>query len=482
VATPLDPNEATLREWVQTALERALAHLAAAPGDRVQHTEGGAALAAALRHPTVGDEGVPLETVLDTVFNEALSVTYNTASGGYLAYVPGGGLPASAVADLVTALVNRYTTVWVAAPGLVEIEQNAVRWLLDLVGWGPRAGDDEGEGLLLSGGSMANFTAVHTARATKLKDRPTDGVLYTSSEAHHSVFKAAMLAGFRHEDVRALPLDEHLQLQPDVLRAAVEEDKRAGRRPFMVLANAGSTNTGTVDPLGPLAEVCAAHDLWLHVDGAYGAPFLLTDRGREALTGIERADSITLDPHKGLFLPFGTGALLVRRPGLLRAAHEVPGAYMPPMQDDRRHVDYAAMGPELTREWRGLRVWLPLKLHGRRAFEAALDERLDLARQAAARVAALEDVVLHSPPALSLFSFRLEPPGVTGAALDALNKAWLERTCARGRVFLTGTQLARGFVCRMCVLHLRTDAERVEAALEDLAAARDEVLAEAEAA
>ncbi len=293
------------------------------------------------------------------------------------------------------------------------------------------------------------------------------------------MFKAALLAGFAPDDVRSLPVDEHFRLQPEALATAVDNDRKAGRRPFLVVANAGSTNTGTIDPLQAIAEVCAREQLWLHVDAAYGGPFLLTERGRRALAGIERADSITLDPHKGLFLPFGTGALLVRERGRLKAAHEVPGAYMPPMQDDRAHLDFAAMGPELTREWRGLRLWLPLKLHGRRAFEDALDDKLDLARWAAGQVGALEHVVLHAPPTLSLFAFRLQPPGVEGGALDALNKAWLESTCARGRVFLTGTQLERGFVLRMCVLHLRTDRARVEAALEDLAAARDEVLAEA---
>jgi aromatic-L-amino-acid decarboxylase len=246
--------------------------------------------------------------------------------------------------------------------------------------------------------------------------------------------------------------------------------------PFLVAASAGTTNTGAVDPLAELADLAARQGLWLHVDAAYGGFFLLTEEGRRAMRGIERADSIVLDPHKGLFLPYGTGAVLVRDGQALKRAHSLTADYMPHFQDDPDRVDFSQYSPELSRPFRGLRVWLPFKMHGAGVFRAELEEKLALARLAADRLREMEDVEILAEPQLSLVAFRLAPAGAAAADLDGLNRRFIERVNARQRVFLTGTLLRGRFALRICVLSFRTHRDRMEQALEDIAAARAEVL------
>ena len=389
--------------------------------------------------------------------------SFNAAGPGYLAYIPGGGLFASAVADLIADAVNRYTGLWMPAPGLVQLEVNVLRWLCRSVGYGEGSG-----GLLTSGGSLANFSALVTARRERLGDDFLDGVLYASDQAHHSVQKAALLAGFAERHLRLVESDQRFRLRLDGLAEQVRADRAAGRRPFLVVANGGSTNTGALDDLEALAELCARERLWLHVDAAYGGFFALTERGRSALRGIERADSITLDPHKGLFLPYGNGALVVRDAAALRRAHSVHADYLPELQSDPEHVDFAEISPELSRPNRGLAVWLPLALHGLGAFRRALDEKLDLALWAADELRRVPGLELVAEPQLTVVPFRLADGGLDASASDARNRALLLAINARKRVFLSGTLLRERFVLRLCVLSFRTHRGHMEAAIEDI--------------
>jgi aromatic-L-amino-acid decarboxylase len=435
------------------------------PSQPMHATRGGKKLATSLREP-MPERGAPLERLLRLLFGRVLPASLNTASPGYLAYVPGGGLFESAVADLIALATNRYAGVWLAAPGLVQLEQNVLAWFADAVGLPTGHG-----GLLTSGGSMASLIAMVTARRERLPPDFLRGVVYTSDQAHHSVWKAASLAGFPDERIRFLPSDEHFRLRLDALERAIDEDRRAGLSPFCVVGNAGTTNTGAVDDLDAMATIAATHRLWFHVDAAYGGFFVLTERGRAALRGIERADSVVLDPHKGLFLPYGTGCLLVRDREALRRTHQRQASYMPPMQNDPDLVDFCDLGPELSREARGLRVWLPLKLHGAGAFRAQLDEKLDLARHAAAALAAMPAIDVVAPPELSLLAFRVRPSHIGGdeRAADEATRAVMAHVNARQRVLLTGAEVHGRFVARMCILSFRTHQDRIDAALEDVA-------------
>jgi len=461
-APPLDPPLDVWRALTDVVVDRIARHHAQLADMPARSVDGGRALAERLRATTPSEEGRPLDALLDVLFDEALPCTFNTASGGYLAYIPGGGLPAAALADFIASSVNRYTGVWAAAPGLVELEQNALRAIVTLIGL-PK----ETAGVLTSGGSLANLSAIVAARHARLGDRFDDGVLYTSSEAHHSVDKAARIAGFRLDQVAKLPIDARFRVDVDALSARVSRDRAEGKRPFLVVAHAGTTNTGAVDRLADIARVCAREDLWLHVDAAYGGFFAMTARGRDILDGIERADSITLDPHKGLFLPYGTGCLLVKDARALEAAHDVTAAYMPASSSDPLHVDFAARSAELSRPFRGLAVWLALELHGARAFRDALDARIDMARDLADRLARIDGVRVVAPPELSLFPFTIDDDG-------ARTSRALERVNARGRVFLTSTIVHGRTLARACVLHLRTDRARIDACVEDLTRAIDD--------
>jgi aromatic-L-amino-acid decarboxylase len=458
----LEPSAAEMRRLVQSALDRIVAHVESLPRQPSADVDGAAELARSLAGP-MPEAGRPFEDLLDLLFDRAVPKSFNTAGPGYLAYIPGGGLFHTAVADLIADTVNRYVGVWQAAPALSQLEANVVRWFCDVAGYPSGA-----RGLLTSGGSLANFTALATARAERLPEDFLRGVLYASDQTHHSVQKAARLAGFPARNVREVPSDDRFRLDLGALRAAVAADRAAGLSPFLVVGNAGTTNTGAVDDLAALADLAAAEGLWLHVDAAYGGFFLLTARGREALRGIERADSVTLDPHKGLFLPYGTGALVVRDGGALRRAQGLHADYLPARPPDEGFVDFSEISPELSRPFRGLRVWLPVMLLGVAPFRRALDEKLDLAAWAAAELGKMEEVEMVAEPQLSLLAFRVVRPGLDGEALDRLNRRFLERVNARRRVYLTGT-VARGrFVPRICVLSFRTHQDRMAAAMEDI--------------
>ena len=470
MTNPLELSASEMRALVAAALDRIVAHIESLPRQPVSDTRGGFEVARSLVEP-LPEEGAPLAGLLDLLFDRAVPPSFNTASPGYLAYIPGGGLFHAAVADLIAESVNRYSSIYAAAPALAQLEANVIAWFCQLAGYPPEA-----RGTLTSGGSLANWTALVTARRERLPENFLSGVIYASDQSHYSVAKGAILAGFPEGNVREVPTDDRFRMRTDALAERIEEDRRRGLTPFLIAASAGTTNTGAVDPLPELADLAARERLWLHVDAAYGGFFLLTAEGRRAMRGIERADSLVLDPHKGLFLPYGTGAVLVRDGQALRRAHSLTGDYMPGFQEDPDRVDFSQYSPELSRPFRGLRVWLPFKMHGAGAFRAQLEEKLALARLAADRLREMEGIEILAEPQLSLLAFRLAPAGTPESELNDLNQRFLDRVNARQRVFLTATRLRGRFAPRICVLSFRTHRERMEMALEDIEAARREVL------
>jgi aromatic-L-amino-acid decarboxylase len=417
------------------------------------------------------EQGTTLEGLVDSLFRDWIPRSFTSSGPGYLAYIPGGGLYPAALADFIAGTTNRYTGIWQAAPALVQLEANALDWLREWMDFPAGA-----RGLFTSGGSMATFNAIVCARERHLGPEIRRGVLYTSDQAHHSVLKSAKLAGVMPDRVRAVAGDESYRLPPEALADAIAADRRAGLTPFAVVSSAGTTNTGAVDPLDAIADLCAAEGLWHHVDGAYGAFFYLCDETRTALSGLSRADSLTLDPHKGMFLPYGTGALLVRDGAALRAAHQATADYLPAMPHPEDFYDPSQHGPELTRGFPGLRVWLSIKLFGTAAFRGALAEKRALALEALRRVAALPNVVIDAPAELSLFAFHVTWPGATRAQEDAATRALMDGITRRGRVMVTGA-VARGrYLGRVCVLSFRTHLAQIDALVEDLASCLDDIV------
>lgn len=469
---PLELSPEAFRQLADQATERLVGYLASLDTQPAAGLGGGKELAEALVEE-VPDGGASFEELLDLLFERAIPVSFNTAGPGYLAFIPGGGVPHAGVADLISSTVNRYIGAWLPAPGLVQLETNVIRWFCDFVGLPAGSG-----GVLTSGGSIANLTAVVTARQERLPEDFLAGTIYVSDQAHHSVARAARLAGFPARRVREIPCDDHFRVRLDVLRHEIAEDRQRGLQPFLLVANAGSTNTGAVDDLEAMADLAAEEELWLHVDAAYGGFFVMTDRGKATLRGIERADSLTLDPHKGLFMPYGTGCLLVRDLATLHRAHSARADYLPTLRDDLEQIDFCEISPELSRDFRGLRIWLPFRMHGAGAFRRQLDEKLDLAAWATDEMRQVPELEILAEPQLSLVVFRLHPKGCTAEELDRLNRDFIDRINRRQRVMLTGTILPGiGFALRICVLSFRTHRERMEMGMQDLRRAAEEALA-----
>lgn len=468
--SPLELDEATMRAMVAGAVDRIVAHvegLSASPVTRAARSDLSRA-----NLPPLPRDGTSFEAILDQLFDEIIPPSVNTAGPGYLAYIPGGGIFHAALADFIAKSVNRYVGYWYMAPAIARLESTVIRWFCDIVGYGPDAG-----GVLTSGGSMATLTAIIAARTTRLPEDFRNGVVYATSQTHYSVAKAALLAGFPERCLRLVPVDATWRMDPRALEAAIAADRAAGLTPFMVVGTSGTTNTGAVDPLAALADIAEREDLWLHVDGAYGGFFMLTEAGRAALAGISRADSVTLDPHKGLCLPYGTGALVTKSLAPLKATYGARAEYLPAMNDVEGEIDFCGLSPELSRDWRGLRVWLPLTMHGIAPFRENLEEKLALAREAEEALRAMPHVEILARPQLSVLAFRLDPGDRRAEAVDALNERWLEAITRRQRILLSPTRLDGRFALRMAILSFRTHADRVREGLADIRAAAEEVFA-----
>ena len=458
-----------MRAMADDVVGRCIGHIASLDRQPSCGDVDAAALCRALREPAP-EHGADLAPLLDTLFRDLIPRSFTAPGPGYLAFIPGGGVYPAALADFITNATNRYTGVWQAAPALVQLEANALDWLREWMDF-----PAEARGLFTSGGSMATFNAIVCARERQLGAEIRRGVLYTSDQAHHSVLKSAKLAGVMPDRVRAIESDGAFRLRIDLLRSAISADRRAGLTPFAVVSSAGTTNTGAVDPLEQIADICAAESLWHHVDAAYGAFFYLCDELRGTLSGLPRADSLTLDPHKGMFLPYGTGALLVRDGAALRAAHEATASYLPAMPHPTDFYDPSQHGPELSRGYPGLRVWLSVKMYGAAAFRAVLAEKRALTMDAFARVAALSGIVIDAPPELSLFAFHVTRPGAGLADEDAMTRALMAETTKRGRVMVTGATAHGRYLGRVCVLSFRTHQAQIDALVEDFAAVLSEI-------
>ncbi len=378
-----------------------------------------------------------------------------TASPRFTGYIPGGGLFHAAVGDFLAATANKYAGFASAAPGAVRMENAVSAWLARTIGFPEGAA-----GTLTSGGSMANLTAIVTAR--EARDEEGGGAVYLTGFAHHCIDKALRIAGRARAPRRLIATDERHRMRADALAAALEKDRAEGIRPWLVVASAGTVDTGAVDPLDEIADLCAEHGAWFHVDGAYGGLFMLCDEGKAVLGGIERADSAALDPHKTLFLPYGTGAVVVRDGQTLFDAFSASADYIQEFAANDVGPSPANLSPELTRHFRALRLWLPLQLAGVAAFRAAQSEKIRLARYLHARLAAMPGWDSGAPPDLSVVAFRHREG-------NAFNDRLLARIQQEGRIFLSGTRIGGETWLRCAILSFRTHLTHIDEIIDVLA-------------
>ncbi|HSS52897.1 MAG TPA: aminotransferase class V-fold PLP-dependent enzyme [Thermoanaerobaculia bacterium] len=461
-ASPLDPDATGrehLRDAVMASSERFLHGVETLAG--YVDTEDKAV--GLLRVP-ISESGVPIEAVIELLEQEVIRPGAHPASGGHLAYIPGGGIYHSALGDYLAAVSNKYAGIFFTGPGPVRMENMVIRWVADLLGYPAEAG-----GNIASGGSIASLAAITAARdAHGLKGADfASAVIYLTNQAHHCLEKALRIAGLGDAQVRSIPIDDRFRMRPDALEQAIAADRGQGLEPWLIIAAAGTTDTGAVDPLDAIATIAERERCWFHVDAAYGGFFLLTAHGRSMLKGIERSDSVVLDPHKSLFLSWGAGIVVVRDVKPLAAAHQASGHYMQDALREPGEISPADVSAELTKPFRALRMWLPLILLGTQPFRAALEEKLLLARYFYQEIQALGFEVGPYPD-LSIVTFRWVPPGATLERTNQINQEIVDGARKDGRIFLSSTLLDGRFILRMVALSFRTHRRTIDLALQIL--------------
>ncbi len=408
-------------------------------------------------HPfDLSEDPIILQDLLDEQEKFIDSQGINAAAGGHMGYIPGGGLYPSAMGDFIAAVTNSYAGVHYASPGAVQLENALISWMCRLMGYPKSA-----VGNLTSGGSISNLIAVVTAREAqglKAKDF-SKAVVYLSTQAHHSVQKALRIAGLGESVLRYIPLDENLRLDFLKLKEIVENDRNSGLIPFMINASFGTTNTGAIDPVEDIVKLAKKHKIWFHIDAAYGGFFKLCSELQSKYKGVEYADSITLDPHKTLFLPFGSGAVLIKNKTALLAVHHYLADYLQDAQETNDQLSPADLSPELTKHFRGLRLWFPLKLFGLDAFRSALSEKYHLAQYFYTEAQKIPYISLGPSPELSIVLFRV-------SSGNEQTKRLLKIIQDDGRIYLSSTSVSEVFWIRVAIVHFRTHLRHIETLLD----------------
>lgn len=415
------------------------------------------------------EEGRELSKLLTIIEKDVDTPGINPASGNHLGYIPGGGIYPSAMGDYLAAVVDKYAGVFYASPGAVQLENMVIRWMADMVGFPKTA-----LGNLTSGGSIANLIAIVAARDAKniTSEKIKKACIYLTKQAHHSVHKAIRIAGLQEVNLREMEVDEKFKMDTNQLTTQIEEDLAKGLIPFLVIGSAGTTDTGAIDPLDAMATICNQNNLWFHVDAAYGGFFMLVDSQKPKFKGIEKADSVTIDPHKGLFLSYGSGAIIIRDIEALKKSHYYEANYMQDVTEVFEEPSPADLSPELTKHFRGLRMWLPLQLFGVKPFRKALEEKILLTQYFYQKVQELGfEVGLE--PELSVGIYRFTN-GVKNP--NEFNQQLIKSIQDDGRVYISSTTINGVFWLRIAILVFRAHLKNINTFLEILEVKRDELL------
>lgn len=416
----------------------------------------------------LNDKKKTIGEIVGLIKDEVADKGMKPASGGHLGYIPGGGIYTASLGDYLADITNEYAGIYYASPGGVTIENEVIDWMKSLFGF-----PETSVGNLTSGGSIANLIALTAARDKHgIKNAIIEkSVIYTSEQVHHCVHKALRIIGLEDVQIRYVDLDEHSRIIPEDLEAKITADKQLGLNPFVVIASAGTTDTGAVDPLASIGRIAKHHGLWYHIDGAYGGFFVLVDKVKEKFKGLEMADSLVIDPHKGLFLPYGLGAVLVKDKQAVYHSNHYRANYMQDAVSDNHPINPADVSPELTKHFRGLRLWLPLQLHGIAPFKACLEEKLLLTqyfRDALKKIG----FKLGPEPDLSVSYFWYPSQNIDE---NTFNESLMEAIHNDGEIFLSSTLINGKFVIRMAILSFRTKLETIDRAVAMIDRIRKEV-------
>lgn len=407
----------------------------------------------------IEEEGKPIEDILACLKENVDTPNLNPASGGHFGYIPGGGVFTTALGDYLAAVTNRYAGIFFACPGGVRMENLLLRWMCKMVGY-----PSDALGNLTSGGSIANLSAITAARDAKgiLARDIENCVVYMTGQLHHCVHKSLRIAGMRECIVRYIPMDAQYRMRSELLLQQIETDQAAGLIPFIVFASAGTTDTGAIDPLEAIGKITKEKNLWYHIDAAYGGFFMLSDQLKASFKGIELSDSMAIDPHKGLFLSYGVGALLIKNTKALFRTHQYTANYMQDAFSLEEDPSPADLSPELTKHFRALRMWISLQLLGVAPFRAALEEKVLLCNYFYEQIQKIGFEVGPQPD-LSIAIFRYVPK--SGDA-NMFNQKLVEQIKEEGQVFLSSTTIDGVYWIRFAVLSFRTHLKQVDLALQ----------------
>ena len=462
---PLAMDAEAMRRAGYATVDALVARLTDPGADPVLRRAEAADMASRLGGPPP-EQAAEYGAVLARVIADVLPYAARTDHPGYFAFIPSFTTWPAALAELTAAAANPYCGAWMESAGAAQIELEVVDWFRDWLGMPASTA-----GLLVSGGSAANLMALLVAR--EAAGGPSDdSVLYVSDQAHSSLARTARAMGLRPQQVRVLPTDDRWRLLPETVTAAVRADRGVGRVPFALCASAGSTNTGAVDPLGELADVGDEEGLWLHVDAAYGGFAALTAKGRSALAGIDRADSVTLDPHKWLYQPMECGSVLIRDGARLERTFAIHPDYLDgDATQGAGEVNFADRGLQLSRGFRALKIWVTMQTFGLAAFRAAIQRNLELAEFAEALIRRHAGLTLMAPATLGIVCFRREWPGCDEAETERRGLALADDLERSGMALVSATRLAGRHAIRLCILNPTSSEEHVRLVVEHFAGA-----------
>lgn len=445
-------------------LEEVLEHFAQLPDKPVTRMGARAELEVALREP-MPERGTDPAQVMARLREHVWQNIMFSSHPRFFAFVPSPSNFVSAMADTLMVAYDAFAGTWLEGSGPAVIELVTIDWLRETCGMPPSAG-----GHFVTGGSAGNLTGLAVARHIHLRDETTNAVVYFSDQTHFSVLRALWLLGFKPDHLEKISSDDAYRLDLNSLRGKIARDRTAGKRPFCIIANAGTTNTGAVDPLNDLAEICRQENLWLHVDSAYGAAAMLTQRGRDLMRGIERADTLALDPHKWLFQPYECGVILVREARWLRETFSTSAEYLAEVEVNGAQVNFYEEGIQLTRSFKALKLWFSLQVFGAAAFRAAIEHGIELAEYAEQVLRASPSWEVVSPAQLGIVAFRHFRPNSPLFDLNLLNRALVDLNMREGHSFLTSTTLRGKTILRMCPINPRATRQDIKDTISRLEA------------
>jgi glutamate/tyrosine decarboxylase-like PLP-dependent enzyme len=450
----IDLSREDMRRLGYAAVDLLLEHYATLGEGRVAQKLSRSELQHLAAEPLPSVPADPLD-VLEQLRRDVLPYCVRLPHPRFFAFVPGPSNYVSAVADFLASGFDVFSGTWISGAGAAAVELATVDWMKEKCGL-----PEDAEGLFVSGGSVANLTALAVARRVKLDDDLTAATVYYSGQTHSSVERGLRILGLREHSHRSIEVDEHYRIRIDVLRDAIARDRAAGLRPFCVVANAGTTNTGAIDDIPALLELCRGQDLWLHVDGAYGAAAVFSERGRTLLSGLGDADSLSLDPHKWLFQPFEIGCALVRDGALLKRTFQIMPEYLAVAHRSEEEVNFCDRGIQLTRSFRALKLWMSLKVFGADVFARAIDRGFELAEYAESRVRSMPGWRVVTPAQMAVVTFQYNKRLDANRIVDLMRED--------GYAFLTPTILRGETVLRLCTINPRTTEADIDGTLERL--------------